>query len=77
MPKCLIVYFSQTSATARASEHIAAGLRASGFEVGVCNIKDEKPPDVHNYDVLGIGFPVYAFKAASQCVCLHHGLAPS
>jgi len=62
MPKCLIVYFSQTGSTARAGERIATGLRGLGFDVKVCNIKDEKPPDVHSYDVLGIGSPVYAFK---------------
>jgi len=62
MSKCLIVYFSQTGSTARAVERIATGLRASGFEVRACNIKDQKPPDVHGYEVLGIGFPVYAFK---------------
>ncbi len=62
MRNCLIVYFSQTGATARASERIAAGLCASGFEVKACNIKDQKPPDVRDYDVLGIGFPVYGFS---------------
>ncbi|MBM4444070.1 MAG: hypothetical protein FJ020_02045 [Chloroflexi bacterium] len=61
MPKCLIAYFSQTGATARAGERIAAGLRASAFEVKACNIKDQKPPDVNEYDVLGIGLPVYVY----------------
>jgi flavodoxin/Pyruvate/2-oxoacid:ferredoxin oxidoreductase delta subunit len=64
MPRCLIAYFSQTGATARAGERIAAGLRASGFEVEVCNIKDKKPPGVDEYDVLGVGSPVYAFAPA-------------
>jgi flavodoxin/Pyruvate/2-oxoacid:ferredoxin oxidoreductase delta subunit len=61
MAKCLMVYFSQTGATARAGERIAAGLRASGFEVEACNLKDRKPPEVRDYDLLGIGAPVYAF----------------
>lgn len=62
MHKCLMLYFSQTGATARAGQRIAAGLRASGFEVKVFNIKDERPPDVHDYDVLGVGFPVYGYS---------------
>ncbi len=62
MRRCLIVYFSQTGSTARAGELVAAGMRASGFEVKLCNIKDEKPPDVHSYDMLGIGFPAYGFN---------------
>jgi flavodoxin/Pyruvate/2-oxoacid:ferredoxin oxidoreductase delta subunit len=75
MPKCLIVYFSQTGATARTGERIAAGLHASGFEVKACNIKDEKPPDVHGYDMLGIGSPVYAFKPPLN-VCDYVGSLP-
>ena len=75
MPKCLIVYFSQTGATARTGERIAAGLHASGFEVKECNIKDEKPPDVHGYDMLGIGSPVYAFKPPLN-VCDYVGSLP-
>ena len=75
MTKGLIVYFSQTGSTARAVERIATGLRASGFEVRACNIKDQKPPDVHGYDVLGIGFPVYAFKPPLN-VCDHVSRLP-
>jgi len=62
MGKCLIVCFSQAGSTARTGERIAAGLRASGFDVKLCNIKNEQPPDVHDYALLGIGFPVYYFK---------------
>ncbi len=62
MSRCLVVYFSQAGSTARTGERIAAGLRASGFEVKLCNMKDEKPPEVHDYALLGVGFPVYYFS---------------
>jgi flavodoxin/Pyruvate/2-oxoacid:ferredoxin oxidoreductase delta subunit len=71
-----MVYFSQTGATARAGERIAAGLRASGFEVKACNIKDQKPPEVDEYDVLGIGSPVYAFAPPLNVSDYVNGLPP-
>jgi flavodoxin/ferredoxin len=62
MHKCLIVYFSQSGSTAAVAERIAAGLRASEFEVDLCNIKDSKPPDVRSYDLFGLGMPVYFYN---------------
>ncbi|MBM3155885.1 MAG: hypothetical protein FJ004_01200 [Chloroflexi bacterium] len=62
MPKGLIIYFSQGSTTARISEAIASSLRLAGYEMDMCNIKDELPPDIGSYDLLGIGSPVYWYR---------------
>ena len=62
MPKSLIVYFSQGGTTARVAEHIANGLRTAEFQVDLCNMKDERPPDLGGYDLFGIGLPVYYFR---------------
>ena len=62
MSKALIVYFSQGGTTAQAADRIAAGLRANGHEVDLCNMKDDRPPDVGGYDLLGVGFPVYYYR---------------
>ena len=40
MPKCLIVYFSQTGTTARVAESIAAGVRGAGYEVDLFKRKE-------------------------------------
>lgn len=40
MPRCLIVYFSQTGATARVAESIAAGVRGAGYEVDLFKRKE-------------------------------------
>lgn len=61
--KGLIVYFSQTRSTARVAERIAAGLRGAGLEIELCNIREGPPPDVRQYDLLGVGLPVYAFSS--------------
>lgn len=62
MKKGLLVYFSQGGTTARAAESIAAGLRAAEWTEDLCNMKDEQPPEIGDYDLIGIGSPVYYFR---------------
>jgi len=62
MPSCLIVYYSLGGTTAQVAEHIAAGLHSAGYEVSLCDLKDGRPPDPSEYDLLGIGTPVYYFR---------------
>jgi len=62
MSRSLIVYFSQGGTTARVTESIATGLCATGYQVDLCNMKDERPPDLGGYDLLGIGLPVYYYR---------------
>jgi len=57
--KCLIIYYSLTNATAQIAENISTGLERAGFHVRLCNIKDESLPDLQEFDLLGIGTPVY------------------
>lgn len=62
MSKSLIVYFSQGGTTACVAEQIATGLRAERYQADLCNMKDEQPPDVRTYELLGIGLPVYYYR---------------
>jgi flavodoxin/NAD-dependent dihydropyrimidine dehydrogenase PreA subunit len=57
--KCLIIYYSLTNATAQIAENITIGLQKSCFQVKLCNIKDEPHPDLQEFDMLGVGTPVY------------------
>ena len=57
-----MVYFSQGGTTARVAESIATGLRAAEYQVDQCNMKDERPPSLDGYDLLGIGSPVYYYR---------------
>lgn len=56
------MYFSQGGTTARVAESIAAGLRAAEYQVDLCNMKDEQPPSLSGYDLLGIGAPTYYYR---------------
>lgn len=62
MSKCLIIYFSLGGTTARVAEAIASGLRHGDYQVDFCNLKDELPPTLEKYDLLGIGSPAYYFR---------------
>lgn len=62
MSKGLIVYFSQGGTTARVTEYIATGLRTAEYRVDLCNMKDECPPNLDGYDLLGIGSPAYYYR---------------
>jgi len=62
MSNVLIVYFSQGGSTAQIAESITKGLRASGNKITLCNIRNDQPPSLEGYDILGIGTPVYYFR---------------
>jgi len=62
MKKVLIAYFSQEGTTARLARHISQAFQFSGYEVNLYNILDGNPPDISQYDVLGIGSPVYILR---------------
>jgi flavodoxin/ferredoxin len=61
MSRGLITCFSQGGTTARVAEQISAGLVSAGHEIDICNLKDQTPPEISAYDLLGVGLPVYAF----------------
>ena len=62
MSKALIVYFSQYGSTAKVAEHIAAGLRLSGYDIKLHNIQDKPEDKAENYDLLGVGLPAFYFR---------------
>lgn len=62
MKKVIIAYFSQGDTTAKVAEQIAQGIKEKNYDVDLFNMQDGKPPDINQYEILGIGFPVYAFR---------------
>jgi flavorubredoxin len=60
MAKVLIVYATRTGSTQKIGEIIAEGLRFSGQEVNVVNVKDIKSEaDLNGYDAYAFGSATY------------------
>ena len=60
MPKALIVYATRTGETRQIGELIAEGLRFSGVDTKIVDVKDiQKETDLQGYDALILGSPTY------------------
>lgn len=60
MAKTLIVYATRTGSTQKIGEIVAEGLRFSGHEVNVVNVKDIKSEaDLNGYDAYAFGSATY------------------
>ena len=62
MKKVLIAYFSQGGTTLSITEQILKGMEDKQFHVDLYNMAYGHPPDIRDYDMLGIGSPVYIFR---------------
>ncbi len=62
MKKALIAYFSQGGTTARIAKEISKGLGNREYEADLYSITDESIPDIKDYDLIGVGSPVYIFR---------------
>jgi flavodoxin len=62
MKTALIVYFSQGGTTATVATAISKGLKDRGYDTDLYSITDDAPPNVAEYDLIGIGSPVYIYR---------------
>jgi len=60
--KILIAEFSQTGSTLKVGDEIAMGLKTSGYDVDFHLINGKSLPDLTDFEIIGIGTPVYAFR---------------
>ena len=62
MSKALIIYFSQNGSTEKITKEIGIGLRKSNCETTFLNILKDEIVDISEFDIIGVGFPVYFFR---------------
>lgn len=62
MKRCLFVYFSQRGSTEALVKRIAAGISAGGYQVELHNLQNGPVPNIGEFQLLGIGAPVYYFQ---------------
>ena len=58
-----LIHFSQTGQTRKVAEAMADGLREKKHTVKILAIRDVKPSDIKNYDLLGVGSPCFESQA--------------
>jgi ferredoxin len=58
----LIATFSQTGTTLKVAERITEALHSFGHKTIFHKIGDNPLPDINDFDVIGIGTPVYIFR---------------
>lgn len=62
MKKVLIAHFSQSGTTARVANKIAQGFNDNDYTIHLHRIQDKEPVNIDDYDIIGIGFPVYIYR---------------
>ena len=60
--KCIIVYFSQTGNTEKVARAIHTGIKQAAGYCDIIKIKDANPRLLFQYDLIGIGTPIFAIE---------------
>jgi len=60
--KCLIITFSQTGYTRKTAERIREGILASDGECDLVDLAGVNPESLEDYDLVGLGCPVYFYQ---------------
>ncbi len=64
--KSIVLYFSQTGNTRKIAQAIHTGLRESMDQCDVVRLKDVCPDDLNQYDLIGLGSPVWHRREPSH-----------
>jgi NAD-dependent dihydropyrimidine dehydrogenase PreA subunit/flavodoxin len=76
VPRCLIVYFSQAGSTARVATAIGTGLTGAGYDVSLRSLDRRATPWVRDFDLIGLGCPVYSYALPHNFVDFLRSLPP-
>ncbi|MDD5703630.1 MAG: EFR1 family ferrodoxin [Dehalococcoidales bacterium] len=60
--KCVVIYFSQTGNTEKIARAVQAGVKQISVNCDLFTIKDANPKRLFEYDLIGLGSPVFAQK---------------
>jgi len=66
MPKAIVVYYTRFGNTRQAAEAICEGIKEGGLEAECKEIKDIKPEDLAQYDVILVGTPTHYGSMAEE-----------
>ena len=57
--KSIVIYFSQTGNTEKVAFAVQAGIKGAAGNCDIARIKDANPKRLYDYDLIGIGSPVF------------------
>jgi flavodoxin/NAD-dependent dihydropyrimidine dehydrogenase PreA subunit len=57
--KCVVIYYSQTGNTEKIAQAIQQGIKSATKHCDLVKIKDANPHRLSEYDLIGLGSPVY------------------
>lgn len=60
--RALVIYYSVTDTTRQVAGCIVEGLRAEGVDALEHDLRDGPAPDVGEFDIVGVGFPVHWYR---------------
>lgn len=62
--KCIVIYFSQTGNTEKIARAVHAGAHKAAGQCDLVKIKDANPHRLKQYDLIGIGTPIFGYGEA-------------
>ncbi len=57
--RSLVAYYSQTGNTKKIARAIHKGMSSLNEQCDIIPVKEVKPQDLNNYDLIGLGSPVW------------------
>ena len=72
--KGIVVYYSGTGNTKKIARAIQGGMKEATGECDISSVKDIAPGDVANYDVIGIGAPIWYFREPANVRLFIHNM---
>ena len=74
--KSLVIYYSQSGNTKKIGQALQKGIIQQAGQCDIARLKDIKPEDWLNYDLIGIGSPVYGSCPAMPIINHINSLPP-
>jgi flavodoxin/ferredoxin len=72
--KCIVIYFSQTGNTEKVARAIQAGIKQTAGHCDITEIKEANPKRLYEYDLIGLGSPVYNVKNVWSFIANTHSV---
>lgn len=67
--KSIVIYYSPTGNTRKVAKAIRKGMEQKAGKCDIAQVKDLDPSDVDQYDLIGLGSPVWMGCTFCEMIC--------